>query len=136
MQGLSSLIVILPTDSLTECQQSLQELVDNNKFWKFAKIKDSLVCFLIFTLILIRFVLIIWWFYSIYYYYYYYFQIRSSFYKLISCLAQYTPNLFIANASKVCSLTLCCLDESDPLVAASIWECALLALIKIEVNIK
>lgn len=53
----------------------------------------------------------------------------------MSCFAQYMPNLFVSNASKVCSLSLGCLDESDPLVASSIWECALYALIKIDVNI-
>lgn len=45
LQGLTSLIVSLPSASLLDCEQSLQQLVDSNKFWKFAKIKDPLVCF-------------------------------------------------------------------------------------------
>ena len=51
----------------------------------------------------------------------------------MSTLAQHLPELFIANASKICGLTLGGLDEKDFLVVSSVWECALLSVITISV---
>lgn len=58
--------------------------------------------------------------------------IRSSWFRLMSSVAQYLPKTFIANANRICGLTLGGLDETDILVAASVWECALLSIITID----
>ena len=59
-------------------------------------------------------------------------SIRSSWFRLMSSIAQYLPKLYIENANKICGLTLGGLDEKDVLVAASVWECALLSIITID----
>ncbi|ELT92500.1 hypothetical protein CAPTEDRAFT_134741 [Capitella teleta] len=56
------------------------------------------------------------------------FPIASAFYSLISSICQLSLPLSVKFADKICPAVLHNLDNSDPVVVAALWECALNAL--------
>ena len=61
-------------------------------------------------------------------------QIRASVFTLIATLAKKLPVFVAANARTLCSLVLGSLSESEPVVAAPLWEAAQLLVTTVEVR--
>lgn len=61
-------------------------------------------------------------------------QIKSAFYSLLSGVIHSMPELANEKASKICGSVLSKLNETDPVVCASVWEAALCTVSYIKVG--
>ena len=52
-------------------------------------------------------------------------QIRNAFFNAVSSACKFNATVLGNYAAVVCPTVLSCLDESDPTVVGSLWECVL-----------
>lgn len=63
-------------------------------------------------------------------------QIKSAFYKLIASLCQHRKSLANSFSVQITQNVLYNIDENDPIVVSSVWECVLHTISFIEVIFK